>query len=193
MIDKEQLLKELNQSTNDLILELQQCEENHFNRRPAENWWSVAQIAEHILLLETQVNYALRKAETTQRQIDLKVMPMKLGMNNLERKYSAPDFILPSADHKEREQLIEGLKKQRDLLKQLIETTDLTETPVYKHPVIGDMTRLEWIHFVIYHSERHIKQMQRISRELNTVKEWMFNSQCSMINIQVGSKTPINT
>jgi hypothetical protein len=166
MINKEQILSELDQSTNELIAQLQQCDEANFNKSPGANSWSAAQVAEHILLLETQVNRALLAADITERQIDLKIIPLKKGFENAEKKYVAPDFIIPSASHKNKQELIDGLKKQRDTLKQIIETTDLTHTPKYKHPVIGDMTRLEWVYFTIYHTERHLRQLQTIARQV---------------------------
>jgi hypothetical protein len=163
MIDREQVLSDLEASTRELIEQLMSCEEKDFNKSPRENCWSAAMVAQHILLLETQVNHALQKAEKTNRPIDLKIAPVKQGMENLELKFSAPDFIIPDTDHKNRQELIDALKKQRDILKKIIQTTDLEEMPTYKHPVIGGMTRLEWIYFNIHHAQRHVRQLQAAS------------------------------
>jgi len=169
MINKEKLLSDVDESTSNLLSAINDCKDENFNRTPGENSWSQAQVAEHILLLEIQVNQALRKAVATQRPVDLKVEPLKKGMASFERKYTAPDFILPTASHKIKIQLADALRKQRDILKHIIETTDLTETPTYKHPQIGDMTRLEWIYFTISHSDRHVQQMKNIDVQLATL------------------------
>ena len=160
MINKEQILSDLDRSTDELIRQLLSCDEKDFNKSRGDNCWTVGMVAQHILLLETQVNYALQKAKKTERPVDSKLAFVTKGLDNLEKKFDAPDTIVPTPDEKDRKELIDALKKQRNILKQIIQTTDLEETPIYKHPVIGDMTRLEWIYFNIHHANRHVKQLQ---------------------------------
>jgi hypothetical protein len=164
MIDKEQVIIDLDKSTNELIAQMEKCEENDFNFSPEISCWSTAQIAEHILLLETSVNRVMQKAVKTERQIDLKLWPMKKGFEDPLKKYQAPDFIHPSINPKPKTDLINGIITQRELLKQYIRTSDLTETLIYKHPVIGDMTRLEWIYFIIHHGARHMRQIEKMRK-----------------------------
>jgi hypothetical protein len=166
MINKEQLISEVDNSTNNLVGAIMNCSEENFNLSPGENQWSQAQVAEHILLLETIVNKALHKADITERNVDLKVELLKKAMASFERKFTAPDFILPTTSHKTKTELIDALTSQRNILKQIILTTDVSETPTYRHPQLGDMTRLEWIYFIITHSDRHVQQIKNIDLQL---------------------------
>ncbi|MFL5808449.1 MAG: DinB family protein [Flavisolibacter sp.] len=161
MINKEQVLSDLDRSTDELIQQLLSCDEKDFNKSPGDNRWTVAMVAQHILILETQVNWAFQKAVKTDRAVDGKLLFVTKGLDNLDKKFVAPDFIVPTTDDKDRHELLDAIKKQRNILRQIIQTTDLEETPTYKHPVIGDMTRLEWIYFNIHHAQRHLRQLQR--------------------------------
>ncbi|MGZ5190137.1 MAG: DinB family protein [Flavisolibacter sp.] len=165
MINKKQVVADLDRSTNDLVAQLEKCNDQDFNTPPADNCWSSAQIVEHILLLETSVNQALQKAEITERHFDLKVLPVKHALENLQKKWQAPEFIHPTSIPKQKNELIKSIIVQRDILKELIANSDLSHTPLYKHPVIGDMTRLEWIYFNIHHSDRHMRQIENMQKK----------------------------
>lgn len=167
MISKEQLVQELDGSTDELINMLSSTKEEAFNIKIAEGSWSIADVAEHLLVLETAVNFALQKTHATERSPDLKIEPMRQGLADAEKKFNAPDFVKPTSLHKDKLQLIEDLKKQREILKQIIQTKDLTETTDFKHPVIGSMTGFEWVYFNIFHTQRHLKQVERILLQLH--------------------------
>jgi hypothetical protein len=162
MIIKEQLIQELDGSTDELINMLSFTKDEAFNNKITEDSWSIADVAEHLLILETSVNHALQKTHATERPHDLKIEPMRQGLADEEKKFNAPDFVKPTSLHKDKIQLMEGLKKQREILKKIIQTKDLTETADFKHPVIGSMTRFEWIYFNIFHTHRHLKQIEKI-------------------------------
>ena len=164
MIDKDQVINDLDRSTNELIIQLEKCNDIDFNTSPEANCWSSAQIAEHILLLETSVNRVMEKSINTERQVDMKLASLRSGLENPVKKYEAPEFIHPTSKTKSKTELINGIIAQREILKQIIRTTDLTHTLIYKHPVIGDMTRLEWIYFNIHHAARHVRQIEKMQK-----------------------------
>ena len=161
-MQKEELLSEINSSTSQLIETLLKVNEEDFNKKNSPESWSVADVAEHLLILETNVNFAMQKTHATERPANLKIEAMKLGLADMERKFMAPDFVKPTWQLKQKNVLITELKKQRDILNQIILTKELAETSDFKHPVIGSMTILEWVHFNIFHTQRHIKQIKTI-------------------------------
>lgn len=167
MYTKEELAGMIDASTTDLLNMLSSVDEKEFNQRINKNW-SVADVAEHLLALETQINRYIVNAHTTERAADLKVEPVMQGLQSFENRYNAPDFTLPTPEDKDKNDLIKRLREQRDILKQVILTTDITETVDQKHPVIGSMTRLEWTCFNIHHTGRHMKQIGNI---LSSLKE----------------------
>ncbi len=161
MYTKEELAGMIDQSTSNLLQMLSSIDEKEFNQRKNEAW-SVADVAEHLLSLETQINLFIKEAHPTERAPDLKVEPVMHGLQSFENRYNAPDFTLPSAEDKDKNKLMNGLQEQRDILRQIILTTDITETVNQKHPVIGSMTRLEWACFNIHHTDRHLQQIRNI-------------------------------
>jgi len=163
MINRELLISELEESTNRLVEQLLHFTDNNFNMRPAEDQWSAGEIAEHIVLLESNVNKALAQTTDSDRPADQKIEAMKKGMNNLERKYIAPEYIRPKPHPKKRDALIEGFKEQRLILQTIIRTKDLEQKTIFKHPVIGEMTGLEWVYFNMFHTKRHGTQLERLS------------------------------
>jgi hypothetical protein len=39
-----------------------------------------------------------------------------------------------------------------------------------EHPVFGFMTRIEWVYYLIYHTERHLQQINRIESSLENMR-----------------------
>lgn len=163
-MNKELLIADLDASTESLIQQLETIGQDRFNKQPSHTGWSAAQVAEHLLILEVFANKVV-SGETIPSTCppDSKVPLIKGAMEDMETKRTAPEQVIPSADEKELSHLITAIRAQRDLLKQRITTTDITEACISsKHPALGTLTRLEWIYFTIYHTERHRKQLERM-------------------------------
>jgi hypothetical protein len=160
-MNRDNVITETEQSTKELLDFFSSLNDHDFNNISLANGWTPGQVAEHILLLETQVNKTLPFAHKTERQPDLKAEPVRQGLSDLSRKFVAPEFIMPGKGDKNKDLIIANLAQQRQILKGYIESTDLNETVDYKHPVIGSMTRYEWVYFLIHHAQRHLAQMKQ--------------------------------
>ena len=158
----ESVIDELEESTRMLIKELSAFSDEQFFQRPAEGIWSAGEIAEHILLLESRANEGMHTARTGNRPIDLKIIPMRDGLKEDEKKYVAPTIVIPKGEMKNKQALLQALVLQRDVLKNLIRQMDLSLITEFRHPVIGSMSRLEWVYFHIYHTERHVRQLRSL-------------------------------
>ncbi len=159
-----QLAAELNASTSELIECLSRFTPETANRKVSEAEWSAAEVGEHLLILETIANKALRGATTeTNRPPDEKMGLIERAMRDLDTKRKAPDAVLPSGKQVNISQIITGLQEQRRLLLEIIETADLTRACMaFKHPALGTLTMMEWIQFTCLHSRRHVTQLERI-------------------------------
>lgn len=167
-MDKLQLLSDLEISTLQLLQCLSNFDKEKFNFSPDGKTWSAAQIAGHLLMLEVIANKAL-KGETipTNRPPDEKINLIKTVMSDVNTKRIAPEVVQPSAELKDPQLMIEQIKFQRELLKKTISEMEMTEACVsFKHPGIGTLTRLEWVYFTIFHTERHLQQLQRLENHL---------------------------
>lgn len=163
-MDKAQLLAELDASTEGLLQTLQTFDDAGFNRQPSSTEWSPAGIAEHLLILDVIANKILRtEAVPSTRPSDSKAALIRQVMEDSGTKRVAPETVLPKGGEKKVSEMVAALRLQRDALKEAIQTTNLSEAcTTRKHPALGTLTRLEWIHFIIHHTERHRQQMERL-------------------------------
>lgn len=164
-MNKEDIIHDLDRSTATLQWALQQFDDRNFNEKGSAQW-SAGDTAEHIWLLESFINTILPFSHATGRQHDQKIAAIKSGMENTTRKFIAPEFIHPTSTIKTPGSMIQKIVEQRNQLKEIIRHSDLSETTDSAHPSIGEMTRMEWIYFIIHHASRHVQQMQKLHAEI---------------------------
>lgn len=165
MITSNQLLQEFESATNAYVRIVSSLSEEELNTIPYEGSWTVAQITEHIFKSDNAVIKALYgPVQTTSRPADEGVENLRTTFLNFTTKLKSPEFIIPTDAKHDKDQLITAFKGVRDLIGKAIKTLDLTVT--CSMPVFGQPTRLELISFVIFHTQRHTNQVQRIFEKL---------------------------
>ena len=164
----DEIIAEIDKSTARLVAHLAKFNDAQFNQKPSDQGWSAAEVTEHLLLIETRINNALGRGVPTDRAPDKKIELMRDALRDPERKFPAPEFVIPSPTFKVCRKMVELMIMQRGILKEILQTTNLTQTTEFKHPVLGRLTRLEWIYFNIFHTERHCRQLARIAKEVVT-------------------------
>ena len=166
-MNKEILLADLEQATNRLVEVLFHFTSESFMEKPANGGWSAAEITDHLLKVETTANAALRsKSVPTTRPPDSKIAFIKEKMED-ETKREAPEPLRPSSELHDIFVMLGQLRRQRDELAKAIEQYDETEACIgQKHPALGTLTRMEWIYFIIYHADRHLRQLKKLQTKL---------------------------
>ena len=53
-------------------------------------------------------------------------------------------------------------QKKREELAEIIKTTKLTDGVTEKHYYFGEMTKPDWVHFLLQHTDRHIAQLEEL-------------------------------
>ena len=161
----EELIKELDETTKELLDTVDSFSQEQFNAVPFEGSWTAAQVAEHLWKSESGIQKAVAGASrpTTDRQGNEKMGPIKSVFLDFTRKFASPEFILPSNERKEKEDFLNALKKTRGDIRTLTDATDLSRTFTdFSLPQLGELTGWEWICFVVCHSKRHIRQLKNI-------------------------------
>jgi hypothetical protein len=163
-----QLLAEFVLSSQNLISALNDFSSEQWNIKPAENSWSAAQVAHHLLVIESGVNkFFIGKTKPSPRSGDGIIKRLDQFLENRTRTYSAPDYTLPPDDPGSQQELIQKLEASRKKLSEHIIKLDLNVLCLdFKHFFFGELTRIEWVHFVMYHSNRHLIQLQNIKNAL---------------------------
>ena len=167
-MNKDALLANLQQSTERLLRELSLFTPENFNSKPSEEEWSAANVAEHLLKIEIFANKALRsETAAADREPDKMISYLKDRMED-NNKRKASEITSPTGEHKDLDEMIAQFQTQRKSLAEAIETMDMTEACIgMPHPVVGVMTRMEWVAFVIYHTDRHLRQLRRLAEAVS--------------------------
>lgn len=161
----------IEKTTDELIQLISSTNEDQFNEIPFEGSWSVAQVGDHLLksygLVEALSNGTLRK---TERLPGTEIEQVKKIFLDFNAKYKSAEGLLPTNERVEKEKLLSALQKRIGEIKEVIQTKDLTETCVgLPFKGIGELTRIEWLYVILYHTQRHIHQMKNILRTLEPI------------------------
>ena len=161
---------EIGKTTNELIQLISSSSEEQFNEIPFEGSWTVAQIGDHLLksygLVEALNNDSVRKIE---RSPGKEVEQVKKIFLDFDAKYKLAEALLPTNEPIEKEKLLSDLQKRISQIKEVIQTKDLTETCVgIPFKGIGELTRMEWLHVILFHTQRHIHQIKTILKSFQS-------------------------
>lgn len=75
-------------------------------------------------------------------------------------KFHSSEFLLPTKDTYNKETVVADLKKSIERLKEESDKATLSEA--INHPAFGEITKLELLHFVKFHIQRHLHQQKKI-------------------------------
>lgn len=137
---------------------------------PAPNVWSIADVAEHLVLSEdflpaivTKMMAAPatpEKKKANPRETDfmlMKVLPAR------DQKAQAPEPLKPSGKYPDKVALMNAFRTARDRnIAYVRETKDDLRVHFTPHPAFGELDGLQWYILVAGHSERHINQMKEV-------------------------------
>ena len=166
---KTEMQTEINGTLTELLQLLSTFDQEQINVIPFEGSWTAGQLAKHLIMsgsgLVELMNGAVRE---TEREPDEHIQTIKTVFLDFSTKLESPDFVKPPMVYNyNKVDWLSSLKDIKAGINQAIETLDLTKTCVaFEIPVLGFLTRLEAIHFVLYHTQRHIQQLKKIFRTL---------------------------
>ena len=157
----EQLFKSLDETTGEFLQLVSSFDDDAINTIPFKNSWTAAQVADHVTKSNRSVIQSLQVAgKISKRGADERADELKQLFLNFSTKLHSPDFILPARDIYDKEKLLSDLKDSIDEIRYLSESVNLFES--LDHRAFGDITKLEILHFVVYHTQRHIHQLNKI-------------------------------
>ncbi|MEJ5960858.1 DinB family protein [Pedobacter immunditicola] len=162
-MQQEEILSQFTSVSAELLEIISSTGDERLQAAPATGGWSLAQIAEHLLKTYASVNVMNGNVKPTERAPDEKVQGIKQLFLDYGIKMSAPVEVLPSPGPIDRTSLVKGLEKRISQMKEVLTNKDLSLTCVdFQIPGYGEFTRLEWMCFNTFHTQRHIRQMNQI-------------------------------
>ena len=167
---KNDLQNEIENAKEYLLKALDLFDRENLNVIPFEGSWTAGQVAEHILKSISGILETIKgPTKPTERNPEEHVKQLGDIFLNMDIKMKSPDFILPSNDPKEKAVLSAALNSTLGRIKQVAENGDLTVTCMgFEMPMMGPLTKLEWISFASFHTRRHTQQLKNIARHLKT-------------------------
>lgn len=159
----DKILADFTEVTDRFIGELNTFSAEEFNTKRNDGGWSAAQVGEH--MNKSHGLGALLRGTTTDTERDpAEFKPMlKETFLNFENKMQSPDFVVPEDRIYGKAELIRELSEKIADTKMAIRDLDLSLTCTdFVLPQSPPFTRLEWVYFLVYHTERHWEQLKRL-------------------------------
>ena len=138
-------------------------------KRPGENEWSMAEVVQHLCLVEQSVLLALKKGlETKPAKIGFfkKLIPMRIVSVRLP-KIKAPKIVTPN-NPPAMDELLKTYDSARADLKQFCTDhgSERLKGLSLKHPLLGNIDGVAAVSMLGFHEERHYKQIREILKKL---------------------------
>jgi hypothetical protein len=136
--------------------------EEEINTAPFEGCWTAGQVGEHIYKSVSGIAQVLQgTVVATERDPAEKIQMIREVFLNFKEKFKSPDFIIPSAGPHDKKLLLRCLQLTLEEAAIDIKKQDQTMTCLgFPLPGFGELTRLEWNHFTLFHTQRHIHQLK---------------------------------
>ncbi|HEX5149936.1 MAG TPA: DinB family protein [Parafilimonas sp.] len=155
------LFNSLDTASNELISLVQNEDEKTLNTIPFKNSWTAAQVLIHITKSNKAIAQGLQmQGILAERDPEEKAEQLKKMFLDFTVKFKSPAFIIPEKGHHNKAETINTLKASIESLQVKRNETDLSE--IISLPAFGEITKLELLHFVLYHTQRHINQLKNI-------------------------------
>jgi hypothetical protein len=141
------------------------------SKRPAENEWSVAEVVEHLCLVEGAVmGYLRSKLDQPPVKVSFlkKFLPMRIVSLRLKR-LQAPKIVQPSSNLPPIDELLKKYDEMRAKTKEtcIREGHKRLSNVCFKHPYFGDMDGAAAVSMIAFHEQRHLKQIHQILKKLS--------------------------
>lgn len=157
------LVAQAKQTCSALLETLEAFTPEQFNAVPSSGGWTAGQVAQHLLLSAGVVEVIAGRTETAPRPVDQHVDGIAAIFLDFTIKLQSPDFVIPEARDYDQQEMIYRLKTAWTKLKEAVRLLDLSALCMdFEMPGIGLLTRLEWIYFYIFHTQRHLRQFKRL-------------------------------
>ncbi len=159
------LLASIDAASEELRGLLSPLSEKQINTIPFEDSWTAAQLADHVTKSNRGIEQAMNMEGTvTNRDPAKRAGELADVFLNFSKKMKSPEFILPKQQLYEKTTVLEKLKKSNEGLKEKAGSVEADS--IISHPNFGQITKLEMLYFVLYHTQRHTHQLKNIIKHI---------------------------
>lgn len=168
--DRESVLKYLDETKAEYVKQLTGISDAQLNFRAADGRWTIAEIAEHITVVE-QALFGMFTAPTASKKFASDDLPriadttIKLAITNRGTKFTAPEQVRPNGRWKTVADLLANFEKTRAATIDFIKNnkTDLRGT--FVQSPMGMIDTAQGIVFISGHADRHLAQLREVKAD----------------------------
>jgi uncharacterized damage-inducible protein DinB len=160
-INATELFTVLDETTSELLRLITSVSQQKINTIPFKDSWTAAQLAVHVTKSNKAIAQGLNmKGKPAERNIDDGVPKLKKMFLDFDVKYKSPEFIVPEEKNYNKGEIIAALQQSIERLQKIRDEINLSE--IISLPPFGEVTKLELLHFVLYHTKRHVHQLKNM-------------------------------
>ncbi len=168
--DREFALKYLNDNKEDYIKQLTGISDAQLNFRAGEGRWTIAEIGEHIIVVE-QALFGMFTAPNATKTFKCEEVPripdtvLILAITNRGQKFTAPEQVRPNGRWKTKEDLIANFEKTRAVTIDYIKNNKADLRGTFVQAPMGTIDSLQGILFIGGHGDRHLAQLKEVKAD----------------------------
>lgn len=159
---RNEIALKIEENTKTIVSYLKLIEENLFINKKDEHNWSVMETLEHLYITEIGILRIIQQQssfeENYKRNLNDKILT-EISANRI-LKIDAPSAVKPKGRFKGKLQALEMWEKNRLTIIDKVEHQVVFDDKTYVHPLLGEMTKTDWLLFMVSHAERHLSQMK---------------------------------
>lgn len=159
--NKSDLFTAIDEAVAELVNLMSYLDEKQINSIPYEDSWTAGQLLRHVTKSTNGMAKAmLVESKPAVRDPGENILQLKKVFLDFSSKMRSPDFILPEEGPYEKQGVINEINKSFQQFKEATNKANLND--VVQGLPLGEITKLEILHFVLYHTQRHLHQMKKI-------------------------------
>jgi DinB superfamily len=163
--DKKELLASIHEPISGMLDLMSQLDDVKVNTVPYKDSWTAGMLFRHVSKSLNAMSKAMRmNGRPAGRDEGEKIPELKKTFLDFSSKMKSPEFIVPEDGPYEKQAIYEELNNSFEHLKQ--STTHAALPDLVDGLPLGPITKLEILHFVLYHTQRHLNQMKKICEAL---------------------------
>lgn len=158
---KSELRSSLSKAFEDFMLTLSQFGDTNINEAPSAGCWTPAQVAVHIIMATDGVPDG--HTSPAHRPYDANMPKIRPWWEDFSQKFNAPLPLTPDDLPQSKKILLEELERVKTKDLALIDKSDLSAVCLdFELPMVGYLTRFEWLWFSEIHLRRHRFQLENM-------------------------------
>jgi hypothetical protein len=140
-----------------------------YNIIPFEGSWTAGQVVEHVNMAGRGfVDLLNGNTEVTTRPVNELIDRIKTMFLNFESKNISAAYLTPAMGNYNLQDQLAKLENIKSGIITAVNTLDLDMTCLdFDIPTFGHLTRLEAVYFFLFHTKRHVHQLQTIVKSLS--------------------------